>query len=198
MTPRHHALPVALLASILLAVAGTATAGWEFSSVSDALPPPSDPVVSSDIKPVFDQQVLSVGTALGENGAMYGFRVTDDGTPHAFAIRLGTNPKGRMLDKEDMLGLTGAENYCYSIICLGYDIPFGIRITEAGTAITGYSNTPDDAPVVAGALPFALFPGNFVKENVNGVIASTQVAPDGSQAGVVIQGATITTLDDVP
>lgn len=198
MTPRHHALPVALLASILLAVAGTATAGWEFSSVSDALPPPSDPVVSSDIKPVFDQQVLSVGTALGENGAMYGFRVTDDGTPHAFAIRLGTNPKGRMLDKEDMLGLTGAENYCYSIICLGYDIPFGIRITEAVTAITGYSNTPDDAPVVAGALPFALFPGNFVKENVNGVIASTQVAPDGSQAGVVIQGATITTLDDVP
>lgn len=195
-------VPAALLGAAAIALASHAAAGWEFSSISEALPPPSDPVVSSDIKPVYDQQVLSVGTALGENGAMYGFRVTDDGTPHAFAIRLGTNPKGKMLDKEDMVGLTGAEDYCYKIfsftICLGYDLPFGIRITEADTAITGYSNTADDAPVVAGALPFALFPGNFVKENANGVIASTQVAPDGSQAGVVIQGATVSTFADVP
>lgn len=194
---RSRFLTVALTA--LLLSAGTARAalpaGYTFSSITDAIP------AEADYKAQFADQQFSIATATNNNGLLYGFRLTGDGMVRGFNIAFGSNPKMTAVDSEYFIALSAADVTCWWIFC-NTEYPFGIRLIEdadtgAQVAVTAFLNTPTDSTALPGSLPFLEYPGNFVDENKNGVVASTQLGA-GSQFGVLIHANGQVLLSDVP
>lgn len=177
--PAHAALP----------------AGYAFSTITDAIPP------EADYKAQFADQQFSIATATNNNGLLYGFRLTTDGMIRGFNIAFGSNPKMTAVDSEYFIALSAADVSCWWIFC-NTEYPYGIRLIEdadtgAQVAVTAFLNTPTDSTALPGSLPFLEYPGNFVDENKNGVVASTQFN-SSSQFGVLFHANGQVLLDDVP
>lgn len=179
----------------LLALIGIGTAqaavpdGYGFASIADQA---DDPVYAVNYGP----ERVSLGTAINNNGHLFGFRVTEAGILRSFNIAFGTNPKMTSVETDNFVALSGSDTSCWWIFCTT-EFPFGMRVLDDGTAVTAFLNTVTGTSPLPGSLPYALFPGNFVEENRNGIVASTQVDLL-TQFGAFFHPAGVTVLADVP
>lgn len=185
------------LPGTLPAAVAPVPAGYQFKSVLDTLS-------ASVFRTGYVNQVMSLNTAVNANGTLIGFWLTPEGEFHTHSLLFGTNPKEISLDTTGFIGLSGSDVSCFffftALICSN-EYSYGIRVLSDGVTTTGVSafvNTPTDSAAIAGSLPFTLYPGNFVDENHAGVLATTQIAADFSQYGVLMSGNTAVTLDNVP
>lgn len=167
--------------------------GYQFSGVLDAVP-------AGTFRNSYGNQVLSVGTALNSGGTLFGFWLRPDGHFHSYSLKFGTNPVMTSLDTPDFVSLAGGESVCFWIFCsIAYG--YGVQIdttTTPPTGSTAFVNTPSGTAAIPGSLPFSMYPGNFVDENHNGVVASTQIDAAGNQFGALIYSGGVVTLADVP
>ncbi|MFP5383175.1 MAG: hypothetical protein ACLGHG_03805 [Gammaproteobacteria bacterium] len=164
-------------------------AGYRFASIADQA---DDPVYAVNYGP----ERISLGTAINNNGHLFGFRVTEAGILRSFNIAFGTNPKMTSVETDNFVALSGSDTSCWWIFCTT-EYPFGMRVLDDGTAVTAFLNTVIGTSPLPGSLPYALFPGNFVEENRNGIVASTQVDLV-SQFGAFLHPGGVTVLADVP
>lgn len=197
--PHASLLPAPLLSAALLLVAllpgqqpahAALPAGYVFSSITDGIP------ADSDYRAEVAAQQFSVATATNNSGQMFGFRLTTDGMIRGFSIAFADNPKVTALDTDNFFALSASEPVCWWIFC-STEYAFGARLIDGTSAVTAFVNTPTDSSARPGSLPFLEYPGNFVDENKNGVVASTQFNSSG-QFGVLFHAGGQVLLDDVP
>ncbi|MFZ5724060.1 MAG: hypothetical protein ACOY33_10435 [Pseudomonadota bacterium] len=174
-----------------LAASAALPAGYQFSSVADAIPS------MAAYKQQYADQQFSVLTATNNNGVLYGFRMTTAGMVRATNIKFGSNPLMTAVDSEHFVALSGADVTCFLGIFCNTEYPFGLRITDGQHAVTAFLNTPTNGTALPGSLPFVQYPGNFVDENRRGIVASTQLGLT-TQHGVLFHGNSYTELLDVP
>lgn len=182
LAPLLALLPAVALASV--------PAGYQFSSILDAIPP------GGEFRENFVTSQASLVTATNNNGHLIGFQVANDGRAYGFNIAFGTNPKMTAVMLDDFVALSAADAKCWWIFC-NTEFAYGARLLADGSAVTAFANTPADATVLPGSLPLVRAPGHFVEENRNGIVASTQINENG-QFGVLLHPAGIAILEDVP
>lgn len=179
-----------LLALLCIGAAQAAVpAGYRFASIADQV---DDPVYAVNYGP----ERISLTTATNNNGHLFGFRVTETGVLRSFNIAFGTNPKMTSLETDNFVALSGSDTSCWWIFCTT-EYPFGLRVLDDGTAVTAFLNTVAGTSPLPGSLPYTLFPGSFVEENRQGIVASTQVDLFTQFAAFFHPGG-VTVLDDVP
>jgi hypothetical protein len=174
------------VAGILLAAAGAlclaasssvAATQWTITSLAQQLP------VQGDFTESFRQRRLSLSTVISDSGNQYGNYVLEDGSVKSFNVRFSSNPAFSVVDSDAFIPLAAGEPICPWGFCLT-EWPFGIKLTDTG-ATTAWLDTATDTSPAPGSLPFSRFPGNFVAENHDGVVASTQLSAEG-QFGLVM------------
>lgn len=151
-------------------------------------------IPESDFRDTYQQRLFSLATAINQHGNMLGVYMLPDGTVKSYNVRFATNPAFSVVDSPDFISLAGGEPVC-GWFCIT-EWPFGIRLTE-GSASTAWLTTPVDSSPLPGSLPFSRYPGNFVEENRDGVVATTQEAPEGQFAAILDGVGMLILLPDI-
>lgn len=181
---------------VLAALASPAMAGsWEFRSLEDQLPE------NADFTTTYKQRVFSVGTVVNNTGNQFGTYVMPDGSINSYNIKFGDNPAYTLFNSPGFVHVAAGDTPCQSFLgalfCLR-EWPFGARIADDG-ATAGWLNTLPDTSPLPGSLPLFRYPGHFVEENAEGVVATSQRSPDGAFSAVLDENPEmLVTLTDIP
>lgn len=188
MHPRA-ALFLTVLLSLALQPGGPALAAYQAQSLEDALP-------ESVFRDGYVTRQWSLATDINETGQLFGYQLTAEGQLRSFNLGFSENPAFSVVDTPDFMALSAGDSTCIWVICIT-EAAFGILLTEAG-ALTSVVGGPSDTSPLPGSLPFAYLPGDFVEENREGVVATTQVLPTGGQFGAVLFTDRVVVLDTIP
>ena len=166
--------------------------GYAFHSLPDSLP-------DNSYADLFAERRFSMGTALNDNGRLFGYTLDKEGEFHGYSVRLADNPEMAASDHPGFVFLAAAN--CGGIFdCLFGTPMYGIRIRDEGAQSDLLVHDSGTATsVVPGSLPFINFPGEFVEANRQGIVISTQIGPE-EQYSVVLdpQRASPFYLNDLP
>ena len=189
--PRPLSARLMILLTPLLLAAGPASAGLQAQMLEDAIP-------ASNFRDGFVTRQWSVATDINETGQLFGYQLTADGQMRSFNLAFASNPQMTVVDTPDFMALSGADAVCFLGFFCTTEKPFGIRLTDSG-ALTSFVGAPLDSSPLPGSLPLSYLPGDFVEENRQGVVASTQISADGEQFGaVLLKSGRIEVLPDIP
>lgn len=187
---KNKALAASLLAFSLLPALAAAQ-GWQLQSLDSQLHE------GYDFTDDYGQRVVSVGTVVSDAGNLFGTYVLPDGSVHSYNIKFGTNPEMIIFDNPDFVHLAAGESSCVWFICVT-EMPFGMRLTDTDATTNWLNSLPDTSPL-PGSLPLSRFPGHFVEENSNDIVASTQISAEGQFTTILNeQLEPFITLPDIP
>lgn len=163
-----------------------ATAEYQFHSLPES-------VAEGDFSERLSERRFSMGTALNNDGRLFGYTLDEQGVFHGYSVLLADNPEMAASDHPGFMILAAPD--CGSIFSCLFSALFGIRIDEEG-ARTALLSSEVDSPA---SVPFINFPGEFVQANAAGIIASTQLGEE-SQQGMVLDPARPgpIMLEDIP
>ena len=187
-TIRYGGVPLA--AGLLLAVSAHANV-WRFAPLEPQLPE------NNSFRDSFVERSVSVSTAINDRGNQYGWYRLPDGTTWSYNLLFADNPEFTSVARDDFVPLSAGERECFSFFC-GTEPPFGIAL-EDNEAFSAWFNTASGTSPLPDSLPFSRFPGQFVSENGEGVVASTQVTGQGQFSAIMNDELQpLILLEDVP
>lgn len=162
---------------------------WHLASLESELP-------DTDFTDRFRQRVLGIATVVSDDGNVFGTYLLPDESIHSFNIKFGENPAYTLFDNPDFIHLAAGEADCFWFACV-QEMPFGLRVSETDALTHWLNGNPDSSPL-PGSLPLARFPGSFVEENAQGVVASTQTSTEGQFSAVLNDNpARLTTMPEI-